>query len=53
MVQPIIRNMMRQGRRCEAMNMKAAVTKLARKMVDDNGSLLKFVSGVMRLMILS
>lgn len=44
---------MRQGRRCEAINMNVAVTKVARKSVEDRGSSEKLVGGVISSMTLS
>lgn len=53
MVQPMIRKIKRHGIRCEAMNMNEPVTKVARKTVDESGSSLKFVGGVIRSITLS
>lgn len=53
MVQPIRRNIIRQGRRWEAMKRIRAERKVKRNRVEERGSLLKFVGGVRREMILS
>lgn len=50
---PSVRNMMRQGRRCEAMKRSRAATNANRKMVEDRGSFEKFVGGAKRLMMWS
>lgn len=47
------RKMTRQGRRWEPMNMREEPMKRKRKRVEERGSLLKFVGGVMTEMILS
>ncbi len=46
-VQPRNKKMRRQGRRWEAMKRMRERKKVARKMVDDRGSLEKLVGGVM------
>ena len=52
-VQPRPRAMKRQGRRWEAKKRPQAATKRNTKSVDDNGSLEKFVAGVMAVMMAS
>jgi hypothetical protein len=52
-VQPMKRKITRQGSRCEAMKRTRAERKVKRKRAEERGSLLKFVGGVMREIILS